>query len=169
VLRLAALGVFLLGLSRLLAEPVSWKTGRDFFTGDERAAAAALPVERCAELVRLHRRQVTCAGAAMEEAFGELVQFGLLATLLAGAALILLRRFGRPARGTAEATLEALLLTAGAVGLAAVAAASLPAGLAGMGGLEPGAGRPLLQGGLAALGAAWLALHALAAWRHLAS
>ena len=72
------------GLSGLLAEPVSWKTGKDFFTGDARARVGELSVERCAELTRLHRRQITCAGALVEDQFGELVEHGALLTAMAG-------------------------------------------------------------------------------------
>jgi len=168
VLRLAALGMLATGLSGLLAEPVSWKTSMDHFTGDDRARAGELSVERCAELVRLHRRQRTCAGALVEDHFGELVEAGLVVTLLAGALLALLGRFARAPHDQKEATLEALLITAAAVAFASVAAADLPASLAGLQSLAPGSGRALLQGGVAALFGGWLGTRAVGCWRHLA-
>jgi hypothetical protein len=168
VLRLGALAVLAAGLSGLLAEPVSWRTGMDFFTGDDRARVGELSVERCAELARLHRGQATCAGALMEDHFGELVESGLLATLAGGAVLLLLRRFSLPPRGRAEETVEALLLTLAAVAFAVVAAGDLPDGLAGAAGLLPGAGRALLQGSVAAAFAAWLLAGAVGRWRRLA-
>lgn len=168
ILRLAALAVLAAGLSGLLAEPVSWKTGIDFFTGDSRALVGDLSVERCAELARLHRRQATCAGALVEDHFGELVEFGLVAVLAGGVLLLLLRRVAMPPRGSQELTVEAVLLTVAAVTFAAVAADGLPAGLAGAAGLEPGAGRPLLRGGVAVLLAGWLAARAVQRWRQLA-
>ena len=61
-----------------------------------------------------------------------------------------------------------VMLTAAAVAFAAVAAADLPPGLSGLETLEPGSGRALLQGGLAALFGGWLAVRALERWRHLA-
>jgi hypothetical protein len=167
VLRFGALAVLAAGLSGLLAEPVSWKTGRDFFTGDDRARVGELSVERCAELARLHRRQATCAGALVEDHFGELVEYGLLGTLAGGALLLLLRRLSLPPRGRAEGTAEALLLTLAAVAFAVVAAGDLPDGLAGAAGLLPGAGRALLQGSVAAAFAAWLLAQAIARWRRL--
>lgn len=168
VLRFAAFAVLAAGLSGLLAEPVSWKTGRDFFTGDGRTLVGELSVERCAELTRLHRRQPTCAGALVEDRFGELVQFGLVAVAVGGALLLLLRGFAMPAHGSQELTVEAVLLTVVVVAFAAVAATELPAGLGGAAGLEPGAGRPLLRGGVAAVFAGWLAARAVQRWRQLA-
>jgi hypothetical protein len=167
LLRLAALALLAAGLSGLLAEPVSWRTGMDHFNGDERARVGELSVERCAELTRLHRRQVTCAGALVEDHFGELVQSGLLATLAGAAAFLLLGRIQRLPFGRGEAALEALVLTAAAVAFAAVGAADLPDGLAGLPGLVPGSGRWLLRGGVASLFAAWQALRAIGAWRRL--
>ena len=90
LLRLAALGMLAAGLSGLLAEPVSWKTGMDHFTGDDRARVGELSVERCAALARLHKRQPTCAGALVEDHFGELVEGGLVVTLVASALLVVL-------------------------------------------------------------------------------
>ena len=167
-LRLAALGMLATGLSGLLAEPVSWKTGTDHFAGDDRARAGELSVERCAELTRLHKRQGTCAGALVEDHFGELVEFGLVVTVLAGALLLVLGRLARAPHDQKEATLEALLLTAAAVTFAAVAAADLPPGLSGLRTLAPGSGRALLQGGVAALFGGWLGTRAIGCWRHLA-
>jgi hypothetical protein len=167
-LRLAALAVQAAGLSGLLDEPVSWKTGMDFFTGDSRALVGDLSVERCAELARLHRRQATCAGALVEDHFGELVEFGLVAVQAGGALLLLLRRVAMPPSGARELTVAAALLTVAAVAFAAVAAADLPAGFAGAAGLEPGAGRPLLRGGVAVPFAGWLAAQAVQRWRQLA-
>jgi hypothetical protein len=167
LLRFAALALLAFGLSGLLAEPVAWKTGMDYFTGDDRASVSQLSVERCAELTRLHRRQRTCAGALVEDHFGELVQYGLVATLAGAAALLLLGRFLRLPVGRGEAALEALLLTAAAVAFAAVGAADLPEGLAGLPGLLPGSGRSLLRGGVTSLFAAWQALRATGAWRRL--
>jgi hypothetical protein len=167
VLRVGALALLAAGLSGLLAEPVSWTTGMDFFTGDDRARVGELSVERCAELARLHRRQATCAGALVEDHFGELVEHGLLATLAGVALLLLLRRFSLPPRGRPEATAEALLLTGAAVAFAVVAADDLPDGLAGLAGLLPGAGRTLLQGSVAAAFAAWLVAGAVGRWRRL--
>jgi hypothetical protein len=166
-LRLAALGMLATGLSGLLAEPVSWKTGIEHFTGDDRARVGELSVERCAELTRLHKRQRTCAGALVEDHFGELVQAGLVVTLLAGALLVVLERLARGPRDQREATLEAVLLTAAAIAFAAVAAADLPPGLSGLQTLEPGSGRALLEGGVAALFGGWLAVRAVERWRHL--
>jgi hypothetical protein len=168
VLRLGALAVLAAGLSGLLAEPVSWRTGMDFLTGDARVRVGELSVERCAELARLHRRQSTCAGALVEDHFGELVEYGLLATLAGGALLLLLRRFSLPPRGRAEATAEALLHTLAAVAFAVVAAGDLPDGLAGAAALVPGAGRALLLGSVAAAFAAGLLAGAVGRWRRLA-
>ena len=167
VLRLGALAVLAAGLSGLLAEPVSWKAGMDFLTGDDRARVGELSVERCAELARLHRGQATCAGALVEDHFGELVQFGLLATLAGAVLVTLLGRFAMPPRDRGEETVQAILLTAAAVAFAAVAVAALPAGLSGAGSLEPGAGRSLLQGAVAALFGGWLAVQAVDGWRRL--
>jgi hypothetical protein len=122
LLRLGALAALASGLSGLLAEPVSWRTGVDFITGDARAQVGQVSVERCAELTRLHRRQPTCAGALVEERFDELVRSGLLATLAAAAALVLLGRFTMPPEDGQQATVEAVLLTAAVVAFAAVAA-----------------------------------------------
>jgi hypothetical protein len=168
VLRLGALAVLAAGLSGLLAEPVSWWTGRDFFTGDDRARVGDLSVERCAQLTRLHRGQATCAGALMEDHFGELVEYGLLATAAGGALLLLLRHLSLPPRGRAEETVEALLLTLAAVAFAVVAAGDLPDGLVGAAGLLPGAGRALLQGFVAAAFATGLLTGAVGRWRRLA-
>ena len=168
VLRVAALAVVAAGLSGLLAEPASWKTGKDFFTGDSRALVGGLSMERCAELVRLHRRQATCAGALVEDQFGELVEYGLVAALAGGALLLLLRGYAMPAHGSQEVTVEAVLFTVAAVAFAAVAAAELPAGLGGLASLEPGAGRSLLRGGVAVTFAGWLGTRAIGCWRHLA-
>jgi hypothetical protein len=167
LLRLAALGMLAAGLSGLLAEPVSWKTGMDHFTGDDRARVGELAVERCADLTRLHRDQRTCAGALVEDHFGELVEAGLVVTLAAGALLLALGRFSQAPHDQKEATLEAVLFTAAAVAFAAAAAADLPAGLSGLKTLEPGSGRPLLQGGVAALFGGWLGTRAVSCWRHL--
>lgn len=166
-LHLAALALLAAGLSGLLAEPVSWRTGMDFFTGDDRPRVAELSVERCAELSRLHRRQATCAGALVEDHFGELVEYGLVAALAGAALLILLRRFAMPPADRRQETARSILLTAAAVAFAAAAVAELPVGLSGMGSLEPGAGRSLLQGGVAALFGAWLAAQAVDGWRRL--
>ncbi len=168
LLRLGALAVLAAGLSGLLAEPLSWRTGMDYFTGDGRAHVGELSVQRCAELTRLHRRQATCAGALVEDAFGELVQFGLVMVLAGGAALFVLERFVSVPRGRHEDAAEAVLLTVAAVAFAAVAAAGLPVGLAGLEAMEAGSGRALLQGGVAALFGAWLALRAVGEWRRLA-
>jgi hypothetical protein len=167
-LRLAVLGMLAAGLSGLLAEPVNWKTGMDYFTGDDRALVSGLSVERCAELARLHKRQKTCAGALVEDHFGELVEAGLVVTLLAGALLLVLGRFARGPRDQKEETIEAVLLTAAAVAFAAAAAADLPTGLSGIETLAPGSGRALLQGGVAALFGGWLGVRAIGSWRHLA-
>ena len=167
-MRLAALGMLATGLSGLLAEPVSWKTGMDHFTGDDRARAGELSVERCAELTRLHKRQATCAGALVEDHFGELVEAGLVVTLLAGGLLVVLGRFARAPHDQKEATLEAVLITAAAIAFASVAAADLPPGLSGLQSLAPGSGRALLQGGVAALFGGWLGTRAIGCWRHLA-
>jgi hypothetical protein len=168
-LRIGALALLAAGLSGLLAEPVSWRTGMDHFAGDARARVGEVSVERCAELARLHRRQVTCAGALVEDQFDELVRFGLGATLAAGAALVLLRRVTMPPRDRTQAVVEALVLTAAVVAFAAVAAADLPAGLAGVAGLEPGSGRSLLQGGVSAVLGALLLAQAVNRWRRLAA
>jgi hypothetical protein len=167
-LRLGALVLLAAGLSGLLAEPVSWRTGMDFFTGDDRARVGELSVERCAELARLHRGQNTCAGALVEDHFGELVEFGLVASLAGVALFVLLGRLAMPPVGRREETAQAILLTAAAVAFAAVASATLPAGLSGVGTLVPGAGRALLQGGVAALLGGWLASKAVDGWRRLA-
>jgi hypothetical protein len=169
LLRLGALAVLGAGLSGLLAEPVSWKTGTDYLTGDARAQVGALPVERCAELSRAHPRQRTCAEALVEERLGELVQSGAVATLAAGAVLLLLRRSMGPPRDRRQATVEAIVLTAAVVAFAAVAAAELPAGLAGTAGREPGAGRYLLRGVVAAILGGQLLARAVNRWRGLAS
>ncbi len=166
-LRLAALGMLATGLSGLLAEPVSWKTGMDHFSGDSRARVGELSVERCAELTRLHRRQGTCAGALVEDHFGELVEAGLVVSLVASALLIVLGRFARPSQGKKEETVEAVLFTAAAIAFASVAVADLPTGLSGLQRLEPGSGRALLQGGVAAIFGGWLAARAAGCWRHL--
>jgi len=168
VVRLGALAVLAAGLSGLLAEPVSWRTGMDFFTGDDRARVGELSVERCAELARIHRGQSTCAGALVEDHFGELVESGLLASLIGGTLLLLLRRFSLPPHGRLEVVGEALLLTLAAVAFAVVAAGQLPDGLAGAAGLRPGAGRSLLQGVVATAFGAWLLAQALGRWRRLA-
>jgi hypothetical protein len=168
LLRLGALLVLASGLSGLLAEPVGWRTGMDYFTGDDRALVGDLSVERCTQLTRLHRRQATCAGALVEDHFGELVEFGLVATLAGGALLLLLRRFSLPPSGRPELVIKAALLTAGVVAFAAVATAALPAGLAGVASLVPGSGRSLLQGGVAVLFGGWLAARAVSRWRQLA-
>jgi hypothetical protein len=168
LLRLAALGMLAAGLSGLLAEPVSWRTGMDHFTGDDRARVGELSVERCAELARLHKRQPTCAGALVEDHFGELVEAGLVVTLVASALLVLLGRFARAPHDQKEETLEAVLVTAAAIAFASVAAADLPSGLSGLQRLTPGSGRALLQGGVATVFGGWLAARAVGCWRHLA-
>ena len=168
LLRLGALASLAAGLSGLLAEPVSWRTGMDFITGDARAAVGEVSVERCAELVRAHRRQLTCAGALVEDRLDDLVRRGLVATLAAGALLVLVGRLAWSPGDRSQATVEALLLTAATVAVAAVAAAELPAGLAGTEGLVPGAGRALLQGGAAAVLGALLLAQAVNRWQRLA-
>jgi len=168
LLRLGALALLAAGLSGLLAEPLSRRTGMDHFTGDDRALVAGLSVERCAQLVKLHRGQRTCAGALVEDHFGELVQGGLVAVVAAGVLLVLLRRLAMPPVGRSEELVEAILLTAAALLFAALATTDLPAGVAGLRGLEPGSGRALLHGGVAALFAAGLGAPAVGWWRRLA-
>jgi hypothetical protein len=167
LIRLAALALFAAGLAGLLAEPVSWKTGMDYFTGDDRALVPGLSVERCQQLPHLHPGTRTCADALVEDHFGELVEAGLLATLAGGAVLLWTGRRRRAASGRAEQVLRALLAGCGAVAFAALAAFSLPAGLAGRAGLLPGSGRMLLEGGVAALAAAVQAAELVAAVRGL--
>jgi hypothetical protein len=167
LLRLAALALFAAGLSGLLAEPISWKTGTEYLSGDSRAQVDGLSVERCRDLARLHPGKRTCADALVEDHFGELVQYGLVATI-AGGVLLLVAGRGRIAPGGhGEKLLHAVLIVGAAVFFAAGAAAALPPGLSGRGELVPGSGRLLLQGAVSALFAALLASEGLSAVRGL--
>jgi hypothetical protein len=169
LLRLLRLGTVLVaaaGLAGLLAEPVSWRTGRDYLAGDSRPRAAGLSVDRCLELAHRHRAR-TCADALVEHDFGELVEYGLVMLVAGVVAAALLGRLIPPPLDRPAVLAELVVAAAGAVAFAAVAAASLPEGLAGLDGLEPGSGRVLLQGAVGGAGAAWLAWRALAAARSL--
>jgi hypothetical protein len=146
VARLGALGLLVAGLSGFLAEPVGRLTGMDFFFGDERPMAATLGEARCARLLELQRGQHTCADALVEHHYGELVEYGLVATLLGALGLAVvswMRRSVEPT-GLPAARLELLASVAGALAFLALALSELQPAL-GARGLAPGSGRPLLQ------------------------
>ena len=150
--RLAMTWLMLAGLAGFLAEPIAWLVGRDFFVGDERFVAVT--PERCLELMKLHRLN-ECNAALMEDHFGELVQFGLAAAILALVALWGLRAILRridPMRGRAR--LDAWSARAGAALFFTLALIDLVHALRSIAGDPHNGGGRALVGGLVAAAAA---------------